>query len=89
LSGGKSISLNLGTGGGHSVKEVIDVARSVTGREIRVKMGRRRDGDPPVLVADPRLALQILGWSAKFGMHEMVSSAWRWMEMSMGGARET
>jgi UDP-glucose-4-epimerase GalE len=88
LNDGKSIALNLGTGGGHSVKEVIDVAQSITGREIPIKIGPRRDGDPPVLVADPRLALQTLGWSAKLGLPEMVSSAWRWMETCIAASRQ-
>lgn len=54
--------INLGTGRGYSVREVIDAAREVLGREIPVVMGARRDGDPPRLVADPARARGLLGW---------------------------
>jgi UDP-arabinose 4-epimerase len=80
LSGGESIALNLGTGAGYSVKGVIEVAREITGRVIKVETGPRRRGDPPVLVANSELALRTLGWAPTKGLPEMVSSAWRWME---------
>lgn len=80
--GGESIALNLGTGRGNSVLEVIKEAETVTGRPVRHTVGPRRAGDPPVLVADPSLAQRMLGWKAKRGLPEIVSSAWKWMQTS-------
>jgi UDP-glucose 4-epimerase len=77
--GGASGAFNLGTGVGHSVKEVIDVARRVTGRPIPVVVGKRRDGDPPVLVASPERAARVLGWTAKRpSLEAIVGDAWAW-----------
>jgi UDP-glucose 4-epimerase len=63
LEGGESLgAINLGTGRGYSVREVIDTASAVLGRPIPHVIGTRREGDPPVLVADPSRALAELGW---------------------------
>jgi len=78
--GGESIALNLGSGTGNSVLEVIQAAEAVTGRPVRRQFGPRRAGDPPVLVADPSLAHQVLGWKATRALPEIVSSAWKWMQ---------
>jgi UDP-glucose-4-epimerase GalE len=78
--GGESIALNLGSGTGNSVLEVIQAAEAVTGRPVRRTMGARRAGDPPVLVADPALAQRVLGWKATRALSEIVSSAWNWMQ---------
>ena len=78
--GGDSLALNLGTGRGHSVLEVIQAAETATGRPVRRKMGPRRPGDPPVLVADPSKAQKVLGWTAKRNLADIVSSAWAWMQ---------
>jgi UDP-glucose 4-epimerase len=69
---------NLGCGGtGYSVKQVIDVARAVCGREIPVRIGRRRAGDPAVLVASARRILRDLGWRPRLqDLTEIVRSAW-------------
>lgn len=77
---GVSLALNLGTGRGHSVLEVIQAAENATGRPVRRKMGLRRPGDPPTLVADPSKAQKVLGWTAKRNLAEIVSSAWTWMQ---------
>jgi UDP-glucose-4-epimerase GalE len=77
---GDSLALNLGTGRGYSVLEVIQAAENATGRPVRRKMGPRRPGDPPVLVADPSKAQRVLGWSAKRNLADIVSSAWTWMQ---------
>jgi UDP-glucose 4-epimerase len=75
--GGESGAMNLGTGTGHSVAEVIATCRSVTGRDIPVVEGERRDGDPPVLVASPRLAESRLGWKARrSSLDRIVRDAW-------------
>ena len=81
---GDSLAVNLGTGRGHSVLEVIRAAEDVTGRPVRRKMGPRRPGDPPVLVADPSKAQSVLGWTAKRNLAGMVTSAWTWMRTNRG-----
>ena len=78
-SNGSSASYNLGTGRGFSVREVIETAHSVTGREIRVQEGPRRPGDPPQLVADATRAKTELGWTPKYAdLDQIVKSAWSW-----------
>ena len=77
--GGESIALNLGTGKGNSVLEVIHAAEAATGHPVRRKIGPRRPGDPPALVADPGKAKEILGWTAKRDLAEAVNSAWNFM----------
>jgi UDP-glucose-4-epimerase GalE len=84
--GGESVALNLGSGSGNSVLEVIQAAEQVTGRPVRRKLGPRRAGDPPVLVADPALAQRVLGWKATRALPEIVSSAWKWMQTARSGS---
>jgi UDP-glucose-4-epimerase GalE len=78
--GGDSIALNLGTGHGYSVKEVLDKVEEVTGREVSKRVAPRRAGDPPALVADPRRAEQLLRWKATRSLDRIVSTAWKWMQ---------
>jgi UDP-glucose-4-epimerase GalE len=80
--GGASTALNLGTGQGHSVMEVLAVVERVTGRAPDRRYGPRRLGDPPVLVADPTRAAQVLGWTAKRPLANVVETAWRWLQNS-------
>lgn len=76
--GGESGAFNLGTGRGHSVREVIDAARRITGREIPTALGARREGDPPVLVASADRAKKVLGWEAtRSSLDRIVADAWR------------
>jgi UDP-glucose 4-epimerase len=78
-SGGKSTAINLGNGQGYSVLEVIETARTVTGRQINVQMKPRRPGDPSHLVADSKLAREVLGWQPRFAdLKTIISSAWSW-----------
>jgi UDP-glucose 4-epimerase len=71
---------NLGGGGGFSVREVIDVARRVTGHAIPVRAAARRPGDPPRLVASSARAKAALGWTpARQSLEVIVESAWQWM----------
>jgi UDP-glucose 4-epimerase len=79
---GDSLAVNLGTGRGHSVLEIIQAVENATGRPVRRTVGLRRPGDPPVLVADPAKAQRVLGWAAQRNLADIVSSAWRWMEKS-------
>ena len=70
---------NLGNGGGFSVREVIAATERATGRQIRYRVGPRRAGDPPVLVAQADRAAEILGWRpARPSLDAMVESAWAW-----------
>jgi len=75
----RSARYNLGNGKGFSVKQVIDVAREVSGRDFKVTIEPRRAGDPAVLVADATLAKQELNWQPKFAeLKDIVRTAWRW-----------
>ncbi|HVR73903.1 MAG TPA: UDP-glucose 4-epimerase GalE [Planctomycetota bacterium] len=83
--GGAPPALNLGTGKGHSVREVIACAERVTGRKVPVAEGARREGDPAVLVAASDRARRLLGWEPRHAQLEsIVRSAWKWLE---GGGR--
>ena len=77
--GGSTCCLNLGTGKGWSVTEVIKSAMDVTGNPITVIFGPRRMGDPPALVADPTRAMQVLGWKPKYPhIKTQIEHAWNW-----------
>lgn len=85
-NGGNSLRCNLGTGLGVSVREILDAAREVTGKEVPVEFGERRAGDPARLVADPTLAKETLQWEASHTeAKDMVQSAWQWMTGSRKG----
>ncbi len=77
----RSAIYNLGCGGdGYSVRDVIDTARRVTGKEIPVRMGPRRAGDPAVLIASSDKIKSELGWQPQFqDLGVIIESAWRWM----------
>jgi UDP-glucose-4-epimerase GalE len=79
-AGNQSFAVNLGTGRGYSVREVIATVEEVTGRPVPLRLSPRRPGDPPALVADPRRAETLLQWKAKRTLREIVSTAWNWME---------
>jgi len=81
-AGGKSVSLNLGTGQGHSVLEVIAAVERVTGRPVRRTLAPRRAGDPPELVADPARAQKLWQWKPTRSLEDVVASAWAWMQKS-------
>ena len=81
-NGAESLAINLGTGKGNSVLEVIQAAERATGSSVRRKLGPRRAGDPPFLVADPSKAQNVLGWTAKRDLADIVCSAWSWMQKS-------
>jgi len=72
---------NLGNGGGFSIREVVSAAESVVGAAIPFRVGPRRAGDPPVLVAQSTRAAEILGWRPeRASLVEMVGSAWAWRQ---------
>ncbi len=78
--GRQSLLLNLGTGRGYSVKQVVAAVEEVTGRKLSKRIGPRRAGDPPILVADRSQAEQSLGWTPSRSLHDMVSSAWHFLQ---------
>ena len=80
IDSGESAALNLGTGRGYSVKEVISTIEKVTGRKVPWLLAPRRPGDPPALIADPSRAEKMLNWKAKRSLEEIVSTAWKWAE---------
>lgn len=78
MAGKKSGIYNLGTGQGYSVQQVIDVARLVTQHDIKVLEGDRRPGDPAILVANPKRAIQELNWQPKYAaLQTIIAHAWQ------------
>jgi UDP-glucose 4-epimerase len=81
LDGAESTTLNLGTGRGWSVHELVATVRDVTGRKIPVLVGARRSGDPPVLIADASRAHHKLAWRPKYpDLSSQVMHAWSWRQ---------
>jgi UDP-glucose 4-epimerase len=79
---------NLGSGGGFSVREVLDAAERVVGRPIPQRVVARRPGDPPVLVAAIERAAEVLGWRPeRSSLEAMIASAWAWRRRNPGGYR--
>ena len=80
--GGSTIALNVGTGIGHSVLEVIGMAESVSERKVPYNIVGRRSGDPTSVYADPTLIRGVLGWNATHDLRDIISSAWNWHSKS-------
>jgi UDP-glucose 4-epimerase len=78
LNNGTSCALNLGSGHGTTVKELLHSVRHVAGRDFEVKSGPRREGDSPALVADNALAQRTLGWSPRHDLQSIIVSAFNW-----------
>ena len=78
LSAEKSLVLNLGTGHGTTVRELVDAVRFESGVPFPARELPRRSGDAPVLVANSQMAADVLGWRPRFGFDAIVESAWRW-----------
>lgn len=74
----ESTVINLGTGNGYSVKEIINSAREITGKDIKIEIAGRRAGDPAVLVADNSRAESLLGWKPEYDLQDILKSAWKW-----------
>jgi UDP-arabinose 4-epimerase len=84
---GGSLRLNLGTGKGHSVRQVIAAVERISGRKVPVQEAGRRAGDPPVLVADAREAANVLRWRPDYpDLETIVEHAFRWHERHHGSA---
>ncbi|HEX5825023.1 MAG TPA: UDP-glucose 4-epimerase GalE [Candidatus Limnocylindrales bacterium] len=83
----EALVCNLGIGEGFSVRQVVDAAAAAVGRPIPVIKGPRRTGDPPVLVAAPDRAREVLGWTAaRPTLEEMIGSAWEWRRRNLDAA---
>lgn len=84
--GGESTAVNLGTGRGFSVKEIISTVEEVTGKKVPVSYGPRRAGDPSELICQPAKAKAVLGWEAQYkDPRSHIESAWRWMSSATAG----
>jgi UDP-glucose 4-epimerase len=82
---GRSITVNLGTGRGYSVLEVVRAYAQASGREIRYDIAPRRSGDVAACYADPTRAAQLLGWTAQLGLDRMCADSWRWQSQNPQG----
>lgn len=87
ILGQRSAIYNLGCGGeGYSVRDVIEVANEITGREIPTKVGPRRSGDPAVMIASSEKIKRELGWAPQFqDLRKIIDSAWRWLQQHPHG----
>jgi UDP-glucose 4-epimerase len=86
--GGSSEFINLGTGRGYSVLEVIDTARALTGGTIQTRIEARRPGDPSKLIADSQKAREVLGWEPVYpDLASIIRTAWEWLSANPRGYR--
>ena len=85
---GRSLTLNLGTGAGYSVLDVVRAFEAASGRPVPYQLAQRRPGDVAQCYADPGLAQQRLGWRAKRSLGEMCADAWRWQSRNPNGYRD-
>ena len=81
----KVLSVNLGTGRGYSVLEMVEAFRRASGRDIPYRIVARRPGDVAACYADPTLAARLLGWRAERGLERICRDAWRWQSMNPDG----
>jgi UDP-glucose 4-epimerase len=78
LSGGESVALNVGTGRGTSVRELVAVIETISKTRLPIEFGARREGDPAELIADNQQAVSRLGWKPRHDLNSIVGSAWNW-----------
>jgi UDP-glucose 4-epimerase len=78
LNGGETVAINLGTGTGTTVKELVTAVEAVSGRPLPVTKADRRPGDPPLLVASNETARDLLGWEPEHEIGDIIRSAWTW-----------
>ncbi len=81
----KCVPINLGTGFGYSVLDVVNAFESASGRRVPYQLSPRRAGDIAACYADPRLALQLLGWTAERDLTTMCKDHWRWQHQNPQG----
>jgi UDP-glucose-4-epimerase len=88
LKGGETVAVNLGTGRGSSVRQVIDMVQQIAGCQVPTRDAPRRPGDPPILVADPTKARALLGWAPeRSDLATIIADAWRWHGKRFVGTR--
>jgi UDP-glucose 4-epimerase len=87
LGRGESFTVNLGTGRGHSVLDVVRAFEQASGRPVPYRIAPRRAGDVAQCWADPALAMRLLGWQARHTLDEMCADAWRWQSGNPNGYR--
>ena len=87
LARGQSVTVNLGTGQGYSVLEVVKAFEAASGRPVPYQLVARRAGDVAQCYADPALAEALLGWRASRGLDQMCADAWRWQSGNPNGYR--
>jgi UDP-glucose 4-epimerase len=80
-----SLTVNLGTGQGYSVLDVVAAYAQASGREVPYRIAARRPGDVAACYADPALARQLLGWQARHGLARMCADSWRWQSLNPQG----
>jgi UDP-glucose 4-epimerase len=85
LSGKPSLTVNLGTGQGYSVLQMIEAYQNASGKPIPYELTQRRPGDIATCFADTALALKTLGWKAEYGLEKMCADGWRWQSMNPNG----
>jgi UDP-glucose 4-epimerase len=85
LDGGHSVTVNLGTGQGHSVLDVVRAFSEASGRDVPYRFGPRRAGDVASCYANPALAERLLGWRAQRGLQQMCADGWRWQQHNPQG----
>lgn len=88
ISEKRSTAYNLGTGVGHSVKEVISATQRISGREFKVEYAARRAGDPTAIWADCGKAERELGWKAQYDLETILQTAWNWHSTHASGSKE-
>nr|CAD6406105.1 UDP-glucose 4-epimerase GalE [Rhizobium sp. Q54] len=86
LGGGETVELNLGTGTGTTVKELVGAISEVSGRPFSVEYVGRRDGDSTSLVANNDKAREVLGWQPQYGLGDIIRSAWNWHSRTNHGS---
>jgi UDP-glucose 4-epimerase len=84
----RGFTVNLGTGQGYSVLDVVKAFEKASGRRVPYKLVPRRPGDVAQCYADPSLAREVLGWQARRGLPEMCADAWRWQDQNPRGYRD-
>lgn len=90
LEGGESNIFNLGNGNGFSVRQVIEVAKAVTGLDIPYQLCPRRPGDAPILVGSSAKAREILGWNPQYpDLHTIIDHAWQWHQRRHGDYKKS
>jgi len=82
---GECLTVNLGTGNGYSVLEIVRAFEAASGKPVPYKVAPRRPGDVASCYADPKYALHSLGWRAARGLNEMCADAWRWQRTNPKG----